>query len=110
MEKFLDRYKNPALIGLLQAIAVVVYASIVAGFFFFMESTKIEPGYFGIVLMLVLLVFSAGITGTFVFGVPAYLAFIKNNVGRAISTLAYTFFYILLAIVLAIFLILAFAK
>ena len=104
MEKFLDKYKSPSLIGFLQALAVVVYSSTVAGFIFFMGQTKIEPGYFGIVLMLVLLVFSAGVTGTFVFGIPAYFA-LKNDIKRAISILAYTFLYILLAIVLTVIII-----
>ena len=110
MDKLLNNKLRPAIVGLLQATAVVAYSALVAGFFFFMEQSRInEPGYFGIVLLLVLLVFSAGITGTFVFGLPAYFA-LRNNISRAISTLAYTFLYILLAIVLAIFLILAIAK
>ena len=104
MDKLLNNKIKPSLVGLVQGLAVVIYSAAVAGFFYFMGQTKIEPGYFGIVLMLVLLVFSAGVTGTFVFGIPAYFA-LTNDIKRAISILAYTFLYILLAIVLTVIII-----
>lgn len=100
MDKLLNNKIHPGLVGLYQALAVVIYVALVAAFIFFMEQSKIQPGYLGIVLMLVLLVFSAGITGTFVFGLPVYFA-LKNSVTRAVSILAYTFVYLLIALILA---------
>jgi len=107
MDKLLNNKLRPEIVGLFQALAVVVYSALVAGFIYFMSQTRIQPGYFGIALMLVLLVFSAGITGTFVFCLPAYFA-LKNNISRAISILAYTFLYILLALVMAVFVLVIF--
>lgn len=101
IDKLLDNKLHPAAIGFLQTLAVVVYSAKVAAFIFFMGESKVQPGYFGIVLMLVLLVFSAGITGTFVFGLPVYYA-LKNNVKRAIEILVFTFFYFLIAIILTV--------
>lgn len=106
MDKLLNNKAHPGLVGLYQALAVVIYVALVAAFIFFMGQSKIQPGYLGIALMLVLLVFSAGISGTFVFGLPVYFA-LKNNVTRAVSILAFTFLYILIAIFLTILIILA---
>jgi len=108
MEKLLNNKLHPSAIGFFQALAVVFYSAAVGGFIFFMSSTKNQPGYLGIVLMLVLLVFSAGITGTLVFGLPVYYA-LKNNIKRSIEVLAFTFFYIFIALVLTVLIILAFA-
>lgn len=108
MDKLLNNKISASLVGLYQALAVVAYSAVVAGFIYFMSQLKMQPGFFGIALMLVLLVFSAGITGTFVFGLPAYFA-LKNDIKRAIYILVYTFLYILLIILITVFIILAFA-
>lgn len=108
MEKVLSNKISASLVGLFQALAVVGYSSLVAGFIYFMSQTRAQMGYLGVALLLVLLVFSAGLTGTFVFGLPAYFA-LKNNINQAILILVYTFLYILLIILITVFIILAFA-
>jgi len=105
VDKLLNNKLQPSVIGFLQALAVFIYVIKVAAFIFFITQTLDEPGYFGIVLMLVLLVFSAGVTGTLVFGLPVYYA-LKNEISRAVSILIYTFLYtfaIIVATVLFIF-------
>ncbi len=106
MEKLLSDKIQPALVGLYQAVGVAAYSALVAGFVYFMGQSKIRPGYLGIVFMLVLFVFSAGITGSLVFGLPAYFA-LKNNVSRAVSVLAYTFVYLLSLLVVTALIIVA---
>jgi len=94
---------SPNLIGLLQSLGVIIYCTLLGGFFWTMG--KINPGMpgiSGIVLMLFLLVFSAGITGLLVFGYPAYLA-INNKIKEALTILTYTFLYSLLIILIVLF-------
>jgi len=60
---------NPSLIGFLQALGVVVYCALIGGFFqlgnrFFPKQSVFLMS----VLVLILLVFSAAITGMIVFG------------------------------------------
>jgi len=90
------------LVGLVQAVGVAVYCALVGGFFFWMEEIAAKPGFLGIFLMLVLLVFSAAVTGSIVFGYPAYLAW-NRKVKEALSVLAYTLTYSLLIILVIIF-------
>lgn len=86
---------NLSLIGLLQALGVVVYCVLVGCFFQFMDKSSIEPpGFVGIVLILVLLVISAAITGLLVFGYAAYLA-MHEKTKEALTVFAYTILYIL---------------
>ena len=101
MKKF-----NPSTIGLLQALGVVVYCGLIAGMLNLFGKTITAPvGFFGSVLMLVLLVFSAAVTGSIVFGYPAYL-FLKNKqVKEALLILVYTLLYCLAFIIIAILLI-----
>lgn len=103
MEKLLNNKISPTIIGLYQAIGVVIYTVLIAGLFTLLESRKINPPDFvAAPIMLTLLVLSAGITGTLVFGLSVYLTFAKNNVKRGLAILAFTLFYLFLALILAI--------
>ncbi len=97
---------DPPLIGLLQALGVVVYCVLIAGMLSLFAKTLTAPmGFFGSVLILVLLVFSVAVTGSIVFGYPAYL-FLKNKqVKEALLILVYTLLYCLAFIIIAILLI-----
>lgn len=94
---------NPSTIGLLQALGLVVYCVLIAGMLNLFGKTIAAPvGFLGSVLILVLLVFSAAVTGSIVFGYPAYL-FLKNKqVKEALLILAYTLLYCLAFIIIAI--------
>ncbi|MCX6796324.1 MAG: hypothetical protein NTW06_02380, partial [Candidatus Falkowbacteria bacterium] len=60
---------NPSLIGLLQAVGVIAYCILIAALLNFLGKTSIQPpGILGFAAMLVVLVFSAAITGSIVFG------------------------------------------
>ena len=105
MKKFLVK-ATPSTLGLLQAIAVILYCALVAGFFSTMTKSPVQPGFFGFFLMLILLVFSAAATGSMVFGYPAYLALVKNKIKEALMILAFTLLFSLVIILLtAIFII-----
>ncbi len=107
MLKFLE--KSPAsTTGFLSAAGTVIYCGLIALFFNFMNKSAGRPGFFGFFLILLLLVFSAAITGTLVFGFPAYLAVVKNKIKEAITTLAFTLLYILGIIIISAFLIILF--
>ena len=85
--------KDPYLIGLYQALGVVGYAFLISNLFFVLEKIAVAPpNYLGFTLILVLLVFSAAVTGSIVFGYPAYLAFNKKT-KEAISVLGFTLLY-----------------
>jgi len=84
-----------SLIGLLQALGVVLYCSFVGSFMYFGNKFfPKEPSIVINVLILVLLVFSASITGTIVFGYPAYLA-LNQKTKEALSVFSYTLLYFL---------------
>jgi len=86
---------NLSLIGFLQALGVVVYCALVVGVFWLAERFFVTPpDFFGIILMLVLLVFSAAVSGAIVFGYPAYLA-LNNRIKDALSVFVYTLLYCL---------------
>lgn len=103
MSNFLEKPQNPSLIGFLQVIGVSLYSALVAGFFFLMDKISTnEMNYLGIVLLLILMVFSAALTGAMVFGYPAYLA-LKNKIKEALQILAYTLVYGIIIILLVIF-------
>jgi hypothetical protein len=104
VEKLLKRQYDPSIIGLLQALGVAVYCPLIGGFISVADKIFPKPGFFGIFLMLILLVFSAAITGSLVFGYPAYLA-LNKKVKEALYVLAYTLGYSL-AIILIIILVL----
>ena len=90
-------------VGLCQALLVAVYCGSVATFFSFMARTADPPmPFFGFFLMLLLLVFSAAITGSLVFGYPVYLAVINRKIKEAAEILAYTLAFSLLIIIVTI--------
>jgi len=101
MEKLLKGEVNPALIGLLQSIAVTAYCALIGAFIFYVGESNIRPGYMGVFLMLVLLVFSAAVTGSLVLGLPAYLA-INKKIKEALSILGYTLFFSFIIILITI--------
>jgi len=81
------------LIALLQAIGVLAYVALVAWFMISLESYT-QPAYASVVMMLTLLVFSASVTGSLVFGYPVYLALHKKT-KEAVKILGLTLLYIL---------------
>ena len=103
LNKFLEGKISPPLVGFYQALGVVIYTIIVASFLNYVaEISKINPPDIVVApFMMSLLVLSAGITGSLVFGLPAYYAFSKNNVARALATLGYTFAFLFTAILFA---------
>lgn len=103
MAKFKKLRKlHPALIGLLQALAVAVYCFLVAGFVVLTQKLDFQPPQFlGIVLTLVLLVLSAAICGFLVFGMPLYLAYVRKwYLSKALKVLGFTFLFLLLVLFL----------
>ena len=102
----LSEKEKPYTIGLLQALGVIAYCGLIALFFSFMAKNVPEPpGFFGFFLLLVLFVFSAAVTGSLVFGYPAYLALVKNKVKDALTILAFTLGFSLAIIIIAVILI-----
>lgn len=99
MLSYLEK-QSASTIGLLQAIGVTLYCGLVATFFSIMSKTTAKPGFFGFFLILILFVFSAAVTGTLVFGFPAYLAVIKNKIKEAMAILAFTLLYALAIIII----------
>lgn len=98
---------NPNLIGLVQALGVVVYCGLVVGMLnLFGKVIFAPPGFFGSLLILVLLVFSAAVSGSIVFGYPAYLA-LNKKIREALSILAFTLLYCLGIIIIILVLITA---
>ncbi len=86
---------NLFLIGFLQSLGVIIYCALVGGFFRLADKFfAAPPGFLGVVLMLVFLVFSVAVSGAIVFGYPAYLA-LNNRIKEALLLLVYTLLYIL---------------
>ncbi len=92
MIKFFKKSPDPSIIGLAQSLGVTIYSILIGGFFLLMERIAAKPGFIGIVLMLVLFVFSAAVTGSMVFGYPVYLA-LNKKAREAIKVLVYTLLY-----------------
>lgn len=82
--------------GLLQALGVAVYCALVAGLFTILDEsfTSIPPVMVMITFMLTLLVMSAAITGSIVFGYPTYLA-LNKNIKKALHIVAYTLLFLM---------------
>ena len=94
---------HSSLIGLFQALGVVVYCSLVTGMLWALEKVSMSPPkFFGAVVILILLVFSAAITGSIVFGYPAYLFLKTKKIKQALSILAFTLLYCLGFIIIAV--------
>ena len=109
MIKSLEREK-PSTVGLLQALCVTVYCGLVALFFSFITKALPAPGFFGFFLMLILLVFSASVTGSLVFGYPAYLAIVKNKIKEGLTVLTYTLIFSFVIILVTVIFILTFLR
>ncbi|MEK7581313.1 MAG: hypothetical protein AAB512_03445 [Patescibacteria group bacterium] len=106
MLKYLEK-QTGSTVRLISTLSTVLYCGAIALFFNFMSKSTIKPGFF---LMLLLFIFSAAVTGTFVFGYPAYLAVAKNKIGEAINILAFTLLYSLAIILIVATLILSLAR
>ena len=84
---------NPTLVGLIQTLAVTVYCAVVAIFFYYTAGVTPDlPEGIVIFMILMLLVFPAGVTGFLVFGPPAYLA-LNKEIKRSLSVLGFTFLF-----------------
>lgn len=87
---------KPWLIGLVQALGVIIYCGLISGLFQLLKIIAIQPPEFLIAtFMLTLLVFSAAIMGATVFGYPVYLA-INKQIKPAIKILLFTFLFLFL--------------
>lgn len=96
---------KPSLIGLLQALGAIAYCGLVVGVMnSFGKIFFNPPGFFGSLLILVLLVFSAAVSGSIVFGYSTYLA-LNQRIKEALSVLMFTLLYSLLIILLIIIII-----
>ena len=89
-------------VGLCQALLVSLYCGLVAIFFNFVVQALPEPGFYGFFLILTLLVFSAAVTGSLVFGYPVYLAVVNKKAKEADAILAYTLGFLFLMILATI--------
>ena len=97
---------NTSLIGLFQALGVVIYCALIVGIFNFFGKNFAGPaGFFGSILILVLLVVSAAVTGSIVFGYPAYLFLKHKRTKEALLILAHTLLYCLGIVIIALVLI-----
>lgn len=98
--KKLDSY----LIGLLQASAVIIYCLFIAGLLNLFGNVFTAPaGLLGSVFIyLVLLVFSAAVTGSIVFGYPAYLFLKTKQAKKSLLILSYTLLYCLAFIIIVV--------
>lgn len=93
---------NLSLVGFLQAAGVVIYCELIAGGLWYGNKfLPTAPGPLGSILILVLLVFSAAVTGSIVFGYAAYLA-LNNKIKNALNLLFYTLLYCLAFIVIIV--------
>ena len=93
---------NTFLIGLLQAIGVIGYCVLVALVFNFLGTNKTQPpGILGVAAMLVILVFSAAVSGSIVFGYPAYLFFKEKRAKEALRVLLFTLIFCLIILAVA---------
>ncbi len=96
--------KKPILSGLVHALGVAAYCGLVAGFFQLGERAFGDyQGSLLIVLMLVLLVLSAAITGSLVFGYPVYLVYKgKTKLGLEILISTLVWLLVIVGVVLGI--------
>lgn len=108
MMKFLEK-ASASTLGFLQALGLILYCGLIALFFYTMTKSSTQPGFFGFFLMLMLLVFSAAVSGSLVFGYPAYLALIRNKIKEALTILVFTLLYILGIILITTILIISLA-
>jgi len=95
---------NLFLIGFLQALGVIAYCVLAGGFFWLANKFfATPPGFLGIILMLIFLVFSVAVSGVIVFGYPAHLAFnqrFKDALSLLIYTLLYTLGFVIIVVII----------
>jgi len=101
MNKLISGESQPALVGLVQSVLVAVYCALVGALIFYIADALPRPEFFGIFLMLVLLVFSAAVTGSLVFAYPAYLS-LNKKIKESLQVLGFTLLFIFLIIFTAI--------
>ncbi|MFH1405477.1 MAG: hypothetical protein ABIH21_05310 [Patescibacteria group bacterium] len=88
--------KHPAFIGLLQAAGVIFYILLISLFMSGLENIgSATPEILAIILVLTLLVLSAAVCGSLVFGYPILLAFNKK-IKEAVKVLASTFLFMII--------------
>lgn len=98
---------NPSTIGLLQALGVLVYTTLVSGFFQLVGKISVQPSIFVTsIMMLAFLVFSVAVCGLIVFGYSAYLA-LNQKIKEALTVLGFTLLYSLGIIIIIVVLITA---
>jgi len=92
-----------SLIGLLQALGIVAYCALISGLFWFLGKFMPQPSsqFMVMAFILVLLVFSAAVTGAIVFAYPAILA-LDKKFKQALMVFAYTLLYIVLFVLIGI--------
>jgi len=98
---------TPSLIGFLEALGVSIYCALIAGLFTLLEKFIAGPGYLGVALMLILLVFSAAVCGFLIFGYPVYLILNKQT-KKALFILGFCALWFIGIILVSIILILVF--
>ena len=67
--------------------------------------TSSEPQFFGAAVMLIIFVLSAAITGSMVFGYPAYLILKENKIKEGLQALGYFALFLLGIIIVSLILI-----
>jgi len=95
---------TPSTIGFLQALGAAAYCALIVFVIMSFSKNAAPPGFLGSLLILVLLVFSAAVTGSIVFGYPAYLA-LHKRFQEALYILAFTAVYFLGIILIIVILI-----
>lgn len=94
---------NAPLAGLLQALGIIAYCALISGFFWAMNEYFAKPDQLlAIALMLILLVFSAAVTGLLFFGYPAYLVVRQRKIRKALVVIGFTMAYCLVAVIIII--------
>lgn len=90
--------------GICGAVAEIAYVLIIVGLFTILDKVLATPPEFlGFLFMLLLFVFSTGISGLFVFGFPAYLALQKKYTEAAVAIfVTFSTLFAMLALVLII--------
>lgn len=98
--------KSPLLIGFFEALGITLYCVLMSGFFLVMEKYISDPPEFlAAAVMLTLLVFSAALTGSMVFGYPVYLILKENKIKEGLQTLSYFALFLLGIIIISLVLI-----
>ena len=94
-------------VGFLQALGLTLYCGTLAFIIFHLPKDIPDPGFMGFFVGLLVLVSSAAITGSLVFGYPTYLAVVRNKIKEASTVLAFTLLYFSAIILITIILIIS---